>query len=67
MKVNSFAWIIKDLEQEIKLNEFRIIPVVTIPIIPVWILSQPYRFMFIEIQARKGSVHVRSRGDSRID
>lgn len=24
-----------------KLNEFRIIPVVTIPIIPVWILSQP--------------------------
>ncbi len=53
-KVNSFAWIIKDLEQEIKLNEFRIIPVVTIPIIPVWILSQPIDLCLLKSRQGKG-------------
>lgn len=39
--VKSFGWIIKDLVEEMKLNEYSFIPAVILPITPLWILPQP--------------------------
>ncbi|XP_026114930.1 uncharacterized protein LOC113093328 [Carassius auratus] len=40
-KVNNFGWIIKDLVQDMKLNEYSVIPALILPTIPLWILPQP--------------------------
>ncbi len=51
-KVNSFGWIIKDLVQEMELNEYRVIPTVILPMIPLWILPQPKMYLFL-LEARQ--------------
>lgn len=51
-KVNSFGWIIKDLVQSMKLDEYRVIPAVILPITPLWILPQPYVDLFL-LESRK--------------
>ncbi len=46
-KVNSFGWIIEDLVREMELNEYRVIPTVILPMIPLWILPQPKIDLFL--------------------